>query len=241
LETSYSALTYKVRPRIPSLEAFDPTVKEGNRGSCVLLHGWDAIGSSMRPLCTALQNLPLAAGWSFFTPTYETHTQTFVDAAHGLGPKLQTLRQPIVLVGYSEGAIVARQMVADGLQVGALVTICGPHLGLGSWMPTPDTGSASVSPFSADLKALNDSAQDRAQRQKYHLFGISCTDVWGDHADDGVVPVRSAIDTALGAVAERVTIHLDYGDHVAGWDPHLRGMDPSNLEPVLDTCSQLFK
>jgi pimeloyl-ACP methyl ester carboxylesterase len=236
-----SVPTYKVRPRTPSVELFGPIAKEGDRGSCVLLHGWDATGSSMSPLCAVLQKLPPAAGWNFYTPTYETHTQTFVDAARDLRPKLQALKPPLILVGYSEGAIVARRMIADGLQVNALVTVCGPHLGLGPWMPTPDAGSASVSPFSADLKALNDSPAERPHRRSYHFFAISCTDLWGDHADDGVVPVQSALGMTLGAVAERVTIHLDYGDKIAGWDPHLRGMDPGNLQPVLNTCSQLFQ
>lgn len=228
--------TYKVRPRTSSVEALGPI---GGRGSCALLHGWDATGGSMSVLSAALQKLPHAAGWNFYSPTYETHTETFVAAAHDLGPKLRALKQPLILIGYSEGAIVARRMIAEGLQIKALLTICGPHLGLGPWMPTPDAGSASVSPFSADLKALNNSVANE-QLQLYHVFAISCRDFWGEHPDDGVVPVRSALGETLGSVAERVTIHLDYGDRIAGWDPHLRGMDPDNLQPVLDTCSRLF-
>jgi len=207
----------------------------------VLLHGWDADGSSMNALCTALKALPQAAGWNFYTPTYETHLETFVAAANDLLPKLRPLRSPLILVGYSEGGVVARQMIADGLPVAALVTICCPHLGIGSWIPTPDPGSASVSPFSAELKALNDSPAESAQRHLYHCFGITCTDVFGDHPDDGVVPIQSALAAKLGAVAEQVTIHLDYNRHRAGWDPHLRGMDPNYLQPVLDTCAKLFK
>jgi pimeloyl-ACP methyl ester carboxylesterase len=234
-----STVTYKVRPRAASIESFGPT--GGKRGSCVLLHGWDADGSSMKALCAALQALPEAAGWNFYTPTYETHIETFVAAANDLLPQLRPLLTPLILVGYSEGCVVARQMIADGLHVDALVTICCPHLGIGSWLPTPDPGSAAVSPFSPYLKALNDSPAESAQRLRYHCFGITCTDFWGDHPDDGVVPIQSALAATLGAVAERVTIHLDYNGHIAGWDPHLRGMDPNYLEPVLDTCANLFK
>ena len=225
----------KVQPRTASIAPCGSS--SGKRGSCVLVHGWDADGSSMKPLCTALQT----PGWNFHVVTYETHTETFVDAARDLLPLLRPLLTPLILVCYSEGGVVARQMIADGLPVESLVTICTPHLGIGTWLPTPDLGSASVSPFSPELKALNDSAGEGAHRNVYHCFAITCTDWSGTHPDDGVVPINSALAVTLGAVAERVTIPLDYNGNVAGWDPHLRGMDPKYLQPVLDTCSKLLK
>jgi pimeloyl-ACP methyl ester carboxylesterase len=237
LEHTHTYEVQKVQPRAASIERCGPT--GGKRGSCVLLHGWDADGSSMKPICTALH--PLAAGWNLYVATYETHTETFVDATRDLLHLLRPLLAPLILVSYSEGGVVARQMIADGLHVDALVTICCPHLGIGPWLPTPDPGSASVSPFSPDLKALNDSAAESAHRHVYHCFGITCTDFWGAHLDDGVVPIQSALAGTLGAVAERVTIPLDYNGHIAGWDPHLRGMDPTRLQPVLNTCAQLLK
>ena len=230
----------KVRPRTPTVEPFGPMTKVGARGSCLLLHGWDSIGSDMDPLRVALRNLPSAAGWNFYTATYETHLETFVQAAQDLYPHIHPLTKPLILLGYSEGGIVNRQMILDGLEIRASVTICSPHLGVGSWIPPVDAGVASISCFSADLKRLNDSPQERGHRHSYHLFAISCSDLWGDHPDDGVVPVRSARGESLGPVAERVTIHLDYGDQIAGVDPHHRGMDPTYLQPLLDTCSRLF-
>jgi hypothetical protein len=192
----------------------------------------------MVPLADALQQLPSANGWNFYTPTYETHLETFVQAAKDLYPQMQALTQPLILLGYSEGGIVSRQLIADGIKVKVLVTICSPHSGLGVWIPTPDAGSASISPFSEDLKRLNASGSESASRKLYHLFGISCTDFWGYHEDDGVVPVSSALGTNLGSVAERVKIELDYGpDTIAGVDPHHRGMDPEYLQPLLATCS----
>ena len=65
--------TYKVRSRTATVEPYGLVTKEGARGSCVLLHGWGSIGSDMGPLCVALRNLPSAAGWNFYTATYETH------------------------------------------------------------------------------------------------------------------------------------------------------------------------
>jgi hypothetical protein len=136
------------------------------------------------------------------------------------------------------GGIVNRQMILDGLEIKALVTICSPHLGVGYWIPPVDLGVESMLRSSEDLKKLNDSPQERAHRHSYHLFGITCSDHWGYHPDDGVVQIESARGEGLGPVAERVTIHLNYHDRIAGWDPHHRGMDPQKL--LLDTCSGLF-
>jgi hypothetical protein len=51
-----------------------------------------------------------------------------------------------------------------------------------------DAGVASVPSFSLDSKTK----QEGSHRDTYHLFAITCTCVWGYHADDGVVPLRSA-------------------------------------------------
>lgn len=230
---------YAIRPIgatiTPRFEADDPV-----KGTCVLLHGWDSNGNDMVPLSDALHQMPSAAGWTFYCATYETHLATFVDAAHQLLPLLQSFAHPIILVGYSEGAIASRQMIADGLDVVALVTICAPHLGILPWIPTPDLGSASVSPFSADLADLNASPQDRANRLKYYLFAICSEDWFGEHNDDGVVAVSSALGMSLGPVAERNDpIELSY-QGIAGWNPHVQGMNPAYLGPVLITCAQLF-
>jgi pimeloyl-ACP methyl ester carboxylesterase len=237
--TRRPAATYKITPKKPVLTPRGAMVTKP-RGSFVLLHGWDSTGSDMVPLSDAIQQLPNVAGWNFYTPTYETHLETFVQAAQDLHPQIQALAQPLILLGYSEGAIVARQLIADGVKVKALVTICGPHLGLGWWIPTPDAGSASVSPNSTDLQNLNNSPIDAANRNLYHLFAISCTDFFGYHDDDGVVPVSSALGTTLGPMPEQTIIQLDYGDQIAGIDPHHHGTDPTILQPVLDTCSGLL-
>jgi pimeloyl-ACP methyl ester carboxylesterase len=197
--------TYKVTPRRPVVRPYGRLITNA-RGSFVLLHGWDSTGNDMAPLSDAIQLLPSADRWNFYTPTYETHTETFVQAAEDLYAQIQALTQPLILLGYSEGAIVARRLIADGVKINALVTICGPHLGLGVWIPTPDAGSASVSPFSADLKHLNESPTDTANRKFYYLFAISCTDFFGYHDDDGVIPVSSALGSTLGVMAERAKI-----------------------------------
>jgi pimeloyl-ACP methyl ester carboxylesterase len=238
LANRYTYEVQKVQPTKASIEPCGPT--GGKRGSCVLLHGWDADGSSMKSICTALH--PLATGWNLYVATYETHTETFVDAAHDLRPLLQPpqLASPLILVCYSEGGVVARQLIANGLPVSALVTICTPHLGI-MWPIAVDVGSNSVLPTSPELKALNASAAEKAHRGVYHCFGITCTDALGPHPDDCVVRIESALAETLGAVAEQVTIPLDYNGYIAGWDPHLQGMNPKRLQPVLNTCSTLFK
>jgi pimeloyl-ACP methyl ester carboxylesterase len=237
------AATYKVRPRKPSADSFRPPIKEA-KGSFVLLHGWDSIGCDMDLLRVSLQKLPDARGWNFYTPTYETHLKTFTQAAQDLFRYIDALTQPLILLGYSEGAIVARRMILDGLQVQALITICGPHLGTGRWIPPIDVGLASISPFSPDLKKLNDSKVEASHRKSYHLFAITCTDAWPlpgtYHDDDGVVLRPSALGLGLGSVAERTAIHLDYNGYIAGGDPHHRGMDPAYLKPLIDTCDKLL-
>ena len=237
--TITATVAYDIKPQQAKLELRGPRVAKP-RGSCLLLHGWDSKGSDMVPLSDAIQQLPNAAGWSFYTSTYDTHLETFVEAAQDLYASSAALPQPLILIGYSEGAIVARQMISNGLKIKALLTICGPHLGLGTWIPTPDAGSASISPFSKELAVLNGSARDQQNRALYHMFAISCHDFWGDHNDDGVVPVPSALGSTLGPVAERVIIKLEYGSVIAGVDPYLRGMDPDNLQPVLTSCEQLL-
>src|SRR5271169_5647433 len=114
--TRRPAATYKIMPKKPVLTPRGAVVPKP-RGSFVLLHGWDSTGSDMVPLSDAIQQLPNADGWNFYTPTYETHLETFVQAAHDLYPQIQALAQPLVLLGYSEGAIVARQLIADGVKV----------------------------------------------------------------------------------------------------------------------------
>jgi pimeloyl-ACP methyl ester carboxylesterase len=236
------AATYEVRPRTATVEPCGPVTEVGARGSCVVLHGWDSVGKHMNDLCAALRNLPSAAGWNFYLPTYETHLETFVQAAQHLYPLIHPLSRPLILVGYSMGGIVARQMILDGLQIKALVTTCSPHLGMGRWIPPiVDAGVWSMSWFSPDLNRLNNSPQELRHRHLYHLFAITCRDRWGQHPDDGVIPVQSALGLSLGPVSEQVTIHLDYRDQIAGADPHHpRGMDPAYLDPMLNRCMQLF-
>jgi pimeloyl-ACP methyl ester carboxylesterase len=233
------SVTYKVQPRTTTVEPCGPVTEVEARGSCVLLHGWGSVGPDMGRLCEALQKLPSAAGWNFYTATYETHQETFVQAAKHLRPKIRVLTQPLILLGYSMGSLVGRQMIMDGLPIKTLVTICGPHLGL-YWIPQVDAGTASMQPYSPELKKLNGSSKESAHRKFYHWFAISCHDFWGEHPDDGVVAVPSALGITLGPVAERVKIHLDYDGQFAGVDPHHRGMDPKCLQPLLDTCSKLL-
>lgn len=221
---------------VATVEAAEPV-----KGTCLLLHGWDSNGSDMLPLSNALQQLPTAEGWNFYCATYETHLATFVEAAQELAPHVASLAQPLLIVGYSEGGIVARQLIADGLDVKALVTICSPHQGILPWIPTPDLGSASVSPFSEDLARLNASPQDIANRLNYYLFAICSVDLFGEHNDDGVVALASALGMSLGPVALRADpIELVYPDGVAGWAPHEQGMNPAHVGPAIATCEQLL-
>jgi pimeloyl-ACP methyl ester carboxylesterase len=233
------SVTHKVQPRTPAVEPCGAVTKVGARGSCVLLHGWGLAGPDMWRICEALKNLPSAARWNFYYATYETHFETFVQAARHLRPMIRVLTQPLILLGYSMGSLVGRQMIVDGLPIKALVTICGPHQGL-AWIPGVDAGTASMQWNSPELIKLNGSPEDRAHRKFYHWFAISYHDIWGEHSDDTVVYVLSALGLSLRPrVAERVKIRLDYdGQPAILGEPHFRGMDP--YPSLLRTCSKLF-
>jgi pimeloyl-ACP methyl ester carboxylesterase len=232
------SVTHKVQPRTPAVEPYGPVTEVAARGSCVLLHGWGLVGPDMWRICEALKKLPSAAKWNFYYATYETHTNTFVQAAQQLRPMIRVLTQPLILLGYSMGSLVGRQMIMDALPIKALVSICGPHEGL-AWLPGLDDGTKSMQPDSPDLTKLNGSPKERAHRKFYHWFAISYHDIWGEHSGDTVVYVQSALGLSLGRVAERVKIRLDYdGQPAILGDPHLRGMDP--YPSLLRTCSKFY-
>ena len=208
------------------------TPNQTEQKCCILLHGWNSKGVNMHRLRDALYKLPEAVGWDFISPSYESHFKSFKDNAKDLIEALTSLNfdlETTILIGYSTGGLVARQMVAEGFPCKALVTICTPHEGLLPWVTTPDITSMSLHMFSQDLAELNQNHKDIDSRHIYHLFGIHSKDLGGFHYDDGVVELNSALGMNIFQdVASRQSIQLDY-DFMAGGDPHIKGMDPTYL------------
>jgi hypothetical protein len=207
----------------------------------VLLHGWDEDGTAMLPLSEALQKKSSAKGWDFHAPiTYETHLLPFTQAAAQIAPLLAGLHN-LVIIGYSEGGVVARQLVANGVEPRAVVTSCSPHEGLGRWIPPVDLGVRSLVQGSPELNALNFSGPtDTNFRHFYHCFAMGSDDVFGSHPDDGVVQLWSALGNGLGFGNSQWSL-LNYNGWIAGWDPHLKGRDPNYLDSLIALCDQIFK
>ena len=234
-----------VEPRQVSLGFEDgPQVRDKPLGNCVLLHGWNSPAWYLDGIKSHLKALPQAAGWRFWSVDYQTHTRGFPDSAQAVVDEMARRDDDFsntVLLGYSMGGLVARQMVAIGFPVRALVSICSPHQGLSRWILAHSPGTRSLRHMSTDVQALNADATDRDARARYHFFGITYSDLRGFHPDDTIVAARSALGESLGEVATRRAIHLRYGARFAGGDPHLRGMQPRFLAPVFETCARVFE
>jgi pimeloyl-ACP methyl ester carboxylesterase len=215
---------------------------KGSAKNCILIHGWKSTSNDMIRLRDAIMKLPSSTGYTFWLANYDTN-KPFIENAKLLRDQFQKQSgfnfDNSLVIGYSMGGVVARSMHCQGFKFKNLVTICSPHQGLAPWVPTPTPGTMSIAPWSNDLKNLNSNAIDVAKRASYHMFGITYNDLRGRHENDAVVEVTSATGANLGAV-NRGRINLNYGNGLAGSDPHSRGMDPNFLQLVLQSVSKLF-
>jgi pimeloyl-ACP methyl ester carboxylesterase len=216
-ETLAQQNAFFFEPRGVSISCDAAPRSDATTRHCILLHGWNSPADYMSSIKGALQNLPQAACWNFWSIDYPTHRRSFREGAREVARALAA--QPhdfsgCVFVGFSMGGLVARQMVADGFGCRALVSICSPHEGLARWVPTHSPGTWSLSRSSVALRALNRNPIDRAHRDRYHLFAVTYRDRFGYHDDDTIVTARSALGARLGVVAERRKIHLEYGQSV---------------------------
>ena len=149
-----------------------------------------------------------------------------------------------LLIGYSMGGLVARQLVVEGLPSSNLITLCTPHHGPVNWMPIPTRGPRSLGNWSRYIKALDRNPRDIEHRKRYHFFGITYTDTFGFHNHDGMVSSSSALGEKLGDVATRRIMQLKYSVPVSAFmpiDPHWRGMFPKFIGPALRHAAELMK
>jgi len=209
---------------------------------CIILHGWASAAPNMTNLQSALRKLPEAGDRRFWNVTYDTMWTSFGDSAQQIVDALSRQTHDFsdtVLIGYSMGGLVARQMVALGFPCRALITLCAPHHGPAPWIPLPPRGPRSMAGWNSELTRLNQNPIDAAHRNRYHFFAITYSDIFGHHEHDGIVMTRSALGEGLGEIAHREKIHLKYRMPPT-YDPHWRGMFASRIAPVFPVAARLF-
>lgn len=214
---------------------------------CILIHGWASDARAMRHVRDELRQLPAAEDWRFWDVSYDTTWTPFPDNARAVIAELKTREHDFertILIGYSMGGLVARQMVAEGFPCEALVTLCTPHHGPVRWVPVPTRGPRSLAKWSRFTRALNRNPRDVSARSKYHFFAVTFRDRFGFHRNDGMVSQSSALGLELGEVASRQTMQLKYSVPVAAmmpFDPHWRAMFPRYIQPAIQHIGELMK
>ncbi|MDF2439802.1 MAG: PGAP1-like protein [Abditibacteriota bacterium] len=209
---------------------------------CLVLHGWSLSERDVSDLTQTLSQLEGAQKWNFWDISYDTQWTSFPDSARRIAQSLRETGADFsqtILLGYSMGGLVARQMVADGWPCRALVTLCAPHQGPRRFLPPIGHGPRSLMRSNQLLSALNSHPRDIAMRERYHFFAVTYDDRLGHHEHDGIVSRPSALGMNLDGIGHRHTMALRYRS-IAAFDPHWRGKDPRFVRPALDCMTKLF-
>jgi pimeloyl-ACP methyl ester carboxylesterase len=243
----FDSLRIVTRRHEIALQHFAPQSGQNSSRHCLILHGWASDASALRRVREYLQNAPQAAGWNFWDITYDTTWQPFPQSAVQILDKLNATGHNFsdtLLIGYSMGGLVARQLVAEGLPCSNLISVCTPHHGPVNWMPIPTRGPRSLGNWSRHTRALDRHPRDIEHRKQYHFFGITYFDTFGFHNHDGMVAKESALGEKLGEVATRRDMQLKYSVPISALmpiDPHWRGMFPKFIGPALRHARKLMK
>jgi pimeloyl-ACP methyl ester carboxylesterase len=239
-----------IRPKSVSLSSLDvgpqSTLTPKN---LILLHGWHSTNRQMNRWQSALAACPQAQGWRIWRPTYDTHWKSFQRSARLVMRELE--RQNVdwshtIILGYSMGGIVARQMVAYGFPCRHLIAIGSPHHGALSWRVlhlalAGDVGAVSLTNYNRALRLLNAHPRDYEHRNRFHFYAITHSTGPKNYDHDGLISLDSAWGNELGEVATRDSVHLHYEKRpLLFTDPHLWGMNPDTLPSAVGTCCRLM-
>lgn len=204
----------------PLAQSFLPFVRAKNR-AVVLIHGYSA-QPSHRAKATfhsyQVPGSPLVMSLAKQSDVYAfAYAQTVPvdDIANSvtLSQGLSTLRQlgytEIVLIGFSAGGLVARQVVEDspGAGVTKVIQVCTPNAGTTWSMVSVSTFAHSLSP-----KARARQLQVRGQKKIPDNVQFACIVGNGLVEGDGIVSTRSQWSEDLQA--QGIPVHQIHTDHL---------------------------
>ena len=243
----YSGIVKLVlRPRKASLHHI-AAVHNPPEKHCILLHGWGATGNDMRYWAEALAATPAGQNTHFWIPTYDTSWRNFAQSAREIKVLLES--QPFdfsrtLIVGYSMGGLVARELARAGFSFQHLVTLCSPHQGAAPWIPIWWRRTPTLKANSMLIKNLNSSNGDAMHRSKYHFWGLTYRDPGGLHQHDGIVEVASALGQKLGDAPSRQSYSIDLQKPIAGLNlstPHVCALYPHRIPQALENMKALLE
>lgn len=243
----YSGIVRLVlRPRKASLQhiaaAHNPPQKH-----CILLHGWGARGQDMQSWADALAATPAGQSTHFWIPTYDTSWRNFAQSAREIKVLLES--QPFdfsrtLIMGYSMGGLVARELARAGFPFQQLVTLCSPHQGAAPWIPIWWRRTPTLKANSKLINNLNSSNGDAMHRSKYHFWGLTYRDPGGQHHHDGIVEIASALGQKLGDLPTRQTYSINIKNPIAGLNlstPHVCALYPQRVPEALGNMVKLLE
>lgn len=236
-----------VRPQRTVLEHLPAAESTLPPRHCILIHGWGANNDSMRQWADMLAATEEGKTTHFWLPTYDTAWRTFAQSANIIKGLLENTGHDFsrtLILGYSMGGLVARQMASEGFPCQQLVTLCSPHHGPAPWIPLWWRKTSTLAATSGPLGALNNSFGDGDFRSKYHFWGMTYRDPAGSHQHDGIVEISSALGQDLGEAPNRQIFSVDMQKAVMGFglpQPHVCALYPELVPEAFENVVKLLK
>jgi len=235
-----------LRPRQASLHHI-PAADDSSQKHCIILHGWGATGRDMRHWAEALAATEAGKSAHFWIPTYDTSWRTFPQSARAIKVLLERQQfdfNHTLILGYSMGGLVARELARAGFSFEQLVTLCTPNQGAAPWVPILWRRTTTLKANSDLLKNLNSSNGDAILRSKYHFCGLTYSDPSGEHQHDGIVEISSALGQKLGDAPARQTYSVDINNLVTGFNlstPHICALYPQRIPAAFEKMKTLLE
>lgn len=189
----------------------------------------------------------IGKSFHFWTPTYDTAWRTFPQSARLLKVLLEKTGfdfDQTLILGYSMGGLVARELARNGFPCQKVITLCTPHQGAAPWVPVMWRRTRSVGSNSRLIQELNSASGDVNQREKYHFWAVNYRDPYGVHQHDGIIELSSALGRCLDD--ENIHRHVystTMKKPVLGIglaQPHVRALHPQQLPNAFHHAVELL-